>query len=68
MNICVHFVKNFVEFGTSFSIQEKQSTAFPVSKKRLLYYALFSFYIIQINKQQKIDTYTSLPDLLRPGC
>ena len=67
MNTCVQFVKNFIELGTLFSIQEMQSAAFPVSNKRLLYYALFSFYIIQINKQQKIDTYTSLPDLLHPG-
>ena len=67
MNTCVQFVNNFIELGTLFCIQEMQSAAFSVSKKRLLYYALFSFYIIQINKQQKIDTYTSLPDLLHPG-
>ena len=43
MNICVRFVKNFVEFSTSFSVQEMQSAAIRLLKELLLHYALFAF-------------------------
>ena len=43
MNICVQFVKHFIELGTLFCIQEMQSAATRVLKDLLLHYALFAF-------------------------
>lgn len=43
MNTCVQFVKNFIELGTLFCIQEMQSAAIRVLKELLLHYTLFAF-------------------------